>query len=42
MNGSGMDAIARDLGTLFRAGAIGGLSGGQLLGHFVERRESAA
>src|SRR4051812_41768535 len=42
MKGSGMDAIARDLGTLFSVGAIGGLSDGQLLGRFVERREANA
>src|SRR3954454_19146321 len=42
MRGSGMAAIARDLGTLFRVGAIGGFSDGQLLGRFVERREADA
>ncbi|MHC5540112.1 RNA polymerase sigma factor [Singulisphaera rosea] len=37
-----MDAIAKDLGTLFRVGTIRGLSDGQLLGRFVERHEADA
>jgi RNA polymerase sigma factor (sigma-70 family) len=35
------DPAIRDLGTLFSVGAVGGLSDGQLLGRFVERREQA-
>jgi RNA polymerase sigma factor (sigma-70 family) len=42
MKVSGTDAIARDLGTLFRVGAIGGFTDGQLLERFVERREADA
>lgn len=40
MHGESTTAI-RDLGTLFNVGAIGGLSDGQLLGRFVDRREAA-
>ena len=35
------DTVIRDLGTLYNVGAVGGLSDGQLLGRFVERREQA-
>src|SRR4051812_1174823 len=42
MNVSGMNTLARDLDTLFNVWAIGGLSDGQLLGRFVDRREAAA
>lgn len=41
MNG-GMNATARELGTLFNEGAIGMLADGQLLDRFVERREASA
>src|SRR5262245_61081709 len=37
-----MKAAGRDLRTLFRAGAIGGLSDGDLLGRFVARRDEFA
>ncbi len=36
------NSIARDLGTLFRLGAIGGLPDRELLGRFVERQEADA
>ena len=37
----GMDAAVRDLQTLFERGGDGGLSDGQLLDRFVDRREEA-
>src|ERR1044071_6946690 len=36
-----MDVAFRDLQTLFEVGSLGGLSDGQLLGRFLERREGA-
>ena len=36
-----MDAVVRDLQTLFEMGVMGALSDGQLLGRFMERREEA-
>ena len=36
-----MNAAVRDLQTLFEVGSLGGLSDGQLLDRFVERREEA-
>ena len=38
---SGMNAVGRDLHTLFEVGIVGGLSDGQLLDRFVARREEA-
>src|SRR5258707_128458 len=35
-------ALNQDLQTLFSAGTVGGLSGGQLLGRFAARRDEAA
>jgi len=42
MKDGGTDAIARDLVALFSVGSVGGLSDGELLGRFVERREADA
>ena len=36
-----MNAVVRDLQTLFGMGVMGALSDGQLLDRFVERREDA-
>jgi RNA polymerase sigma factor (sigma-70 family) len=38
---SKMNVAVRDLQTLFEVGSLGGLSDGQLLGRFLERREGA-
>ena len=37
-----MQTVGRDLQTLFRVGAVGGLSDGQLLEQFAKRRDEAA
>jgi len=42
VNGCGVNVALRDLRTLFEEGTVVGLSDGQLLGRFVERRERAA
>jgi RNA polymerase sigma factor (sigma-70 family) len=42
VKGSGVNTVVRYLQTFFEEGTVAGLSDGQLLGRFVERREEAA